>query len=318
MADRKANAYFRFALALAGVLVVPAIQAEDGEKKPEISHPFRIEMVDDETGRGVPLVELRTVNQIRYVTDSNGIAAFDEPGLLGREVFFHIKSHGYEFPKDGFGYRGLALESSPRGSARIKIKRLNIARRLYRVTGAGIYRDSLLTGSPIPINEPVLNGQVPGQDSVLTAHFEGKIFWFWGDTNRPGYPLGNFHSPGATSQLPGKGGLDPATGVNLSYFVNDAGFAGPACEMPGPGPTWITGLVVLRNRQGQERMFAGYAKIRPPMETYQRGLVEFDPRTRSFQKRAEFPIDLPACAGEPPGGHPFVRRDGDIDFIYYQ
>ena len=34
MADRKANAYFRFALALAGVLVVPAIQAEDGEKKP--------------------------------------------------------------------------------------------------------------------------------------------------------------------------------------------------------------------------------------------------------------------------------------------
>jgi len=82
MADRKANAYFRFALALAGVLVVPAIQAEDGEKKPEISHPFRIEMVDDETGRGVPLVELRTVNQIRYVTDSNGIAAFDEPGLL--------------------------------------------------------------------------------------------------------------------------------------------------------------------------------------------------------------------------------------------
>jgi len=27
MADRKANAYFRFALALAGVLVVPAIQS---------------------------------------------------------------------------------------------------------------------------------------------------------------------------------------------------------------------------------------------------------------------------------------------------
>jgi len=84
MADRKANADFRFALALAGVLVVPAIQAEDGdgEKKREISHPFRIEMVDDETGRGVPLVELRTVNQIRYVTDSDGIATFDEPCLL--------------------------------------------------------------------------------------------------------------------------------------------------------------------------------------------------------------------------------------------
>src|SRR5208337_3686063 len=32
MADRKANARLRFALALAGVLVVPAIQAEDGQK----------------------------------------------------------------------------------------------------------------------------------------------------------------------------------------------------------------------------------------------------------------------------------------------
>ena len=34
------------------------------------------------------LVELRTVNQIRYVTDSNGIVAFDEPGLFNRKVFF--------------------------------------------------------------------------------------------------------------------------------------------------------------------------------------------------------------------------------------
>src|SRR5271166_3775736 len=94
MADRKANAYFRLALALAGVLVVPAIQAEHGdwEKKPEISHPFRIEMVDDETGRGVPLVELRTVNQIRYVTDSNGIATFDGPCLhLKPQASRHVR-----------------------------------------------------------------------------------------------------------------------------------------------------------------------------------------------------------------------------------
>ena len=77
------------------------------------SRPFRIEVVDDENGRGVPLVELRTVNQIRYVTDSNGIVAFDEPGLLGLKVFFHVKSHGYEYPKDGFGNRGLALDTRP-------------------------------------------------------------------------------------------------------------------------------------------------------------------------------------------------------------
>ncbi len=290
MANCKANARLHLPLTLAGLLTGPAVQAEDRPKKPELVHPYRIEVVDDETGRGVPLVDLRTVNAIRYVTDSNGIVAFDEPGLLGRKVFFHIQSHGYEFPKDGFGYRGLALETSPGGSARIKIKRLNIARRLYRITGAGIYRDSLLTGASIPIKEPVLDGQVLGQDSVLTALFEGKIFWFWGDTNRPGYPLGNFHTPGATSERPGHGGLDPAHGVNLSYFVNESGFARPTCEMPGPGPTWVNGLVVLTDDQGKERMFAQYAKIRPPLEVYQRGLVEFDSRARTFQKRADYPM----------------------------
>ena len=162
-----------------------------------------------------------------------------------------------------------------------------------------------------------MNGQVLGQDSVCSAVFEGKIHWFWGDTNRPGYPLGNFHTPGATSNLPGRGGLDPARGVNLSYLVDKNGFARPACEMPGAGPTWLTGLVVLGDRQGKERMFANYAKIRPPLELYERGLVEFDSRSQTFQKRAVFPVALAAYTGEHPGGHPFIHRDGNIDYIYY-
>ena len=212
--------------------------------------PFRIQVVDDETGWGVPLVELRTVNQIRFVTDSNGIAAFDEPGLFNRKVFFTVKSHGYEFEKDGLGYRGKALEITEGGSARLTIRRLNIARRLYRVTGEGIYRDSVLTGDKVPIREPLLNGQVFGQDSVVNAVYRGKIYWFWGDTNRPDYPLGNFHVPGATSELPDRGGLDPGTGVNLTYFVDDRGFARPTAPMPGEGPTWISGLVVLKDKDG--------------------------------------------------------------------
>jgi hypothetical protein len=70
-----------------------------GTTRPRV---FRIHVVEEGTGRGVPLVELRTVNQIRYVTDSNGIVAFDEPGLFNRKVFFSITSHGYEVEKDGF------------------------------------------------------------------------------------------------------------------------------------------------------------------------------------------------------------------------
>ena len=33
---------------------------------------FAIRVVDAETGRGVPLVELETVNHLRFYTDSNG------------------------------------------------------------------------------------------------------------------------------------------------------------------------------------------------------------------------------------------------------
>ena len=196
------------------------------------------------------------------------------------------------------------------------IRRLNVARRLYRVTGAGIYRDSVLTGDAVPIREPLLNGKVFGQDSVVNAVYQGKIHWFWGDTNRPDYPLGNFHVPGATSDLPGQGGLEPEVGVNLSYFLDDQGFARPTAPMPGEGPTWISGLVVLKDQQARERMFAVYAKIRKMLEVYERGLAEFNPQTQRFEKVAQFPV-ASKFAGEFPDGHPFLYQDQGVEYIYY-
>jgi len=294
-------------------MALPPLWADEPARD---ARPFRIVVVDEETQRGVPLVELRTVNQIRYVTDSNGVVAFDEPGLMGRKVYFWIKSHGYEYPKDGFGYAGAALDAQPGGEARLRIKRINIAQRLYRVTGEGIYRDSVLTGVPVPLREPVLSGQVLGQDSVLNAVFQGKIHWFWGDTNRPAYPLGNFHSPGAVSDLPDRGGLDPSRGVDLTYFVDKDGFARPTCKMPGDGPTWIGGLVVLKDAEGRERMFANYAKIKPPMTTYERGSVEFDPQKNEFVKRSTFGGEA-GEEGEHLTGHTFIHRDGDANYVYY-
>ena len=82
---------------------------------------------------------------------------------------------------------------SSRGkSAKLKIKRINIAERLYRITGEGIYRDSVLAGRAVPIRQPLLNGGVVGQDSVMASVYRGKIHWFWGDTSRQRYPLGHF------------------------------------------------------------------------------------------------------------------------------
>src|SRR5262245_29078325 len=207
-----------------------------GGAAPAQIKPFKITVVDSQTGRGVPLVELRTVNHVRLVTDSNGVVAVREPELMGQTVFFQVKSHGYEFAKDGFGFRGQALKVREGGSARLAIQRLNLAERLYRITGAGIYADSLLVGEKVPLRQPLLNAQVFGSDSVLNAIYRGKLFWFWGDTNRPAYPLGNFHVPGATSNLPKNGGLDPEVGVDLNYFVDDMRFAKPTAKMPGDGP----------------------------------------------------------------------------------
>src|SRR5437762_9514398 len=84
---------------------------------------FGIEVVDDQTKRGVPLVELETVSHVRFVTDSAGLVAIDDPALMNRKIFFHLKSFGYEFAADGFGIRGVALDVKPGEVATLKIKR---------------------------------------------------------------------------------------------------------------------------------------------------------------------------------------------------
>ncbi|MHC4176431.1 MAG: hypothetical protein ACYSWU_02935 [Planctomycetota bacterium] len=275
---------------------------------------FQIEVIDALSGRGVPLVELRTVNAIRYYTDSNGVVAFREPGLMNRTVFFFIRSHGYEFPKDGFGMRGRALQVKPGGRVRLKLKRLNVAERLYRVTGAGIYRDSLLVGRPTPISHPVLNGSVLGQDSVFTVVYSGRLYWLWGDTSRPGYPLGNFHMSGATSRLPEAGGLDPAVGVNLNYFVDERGFSREMARMPGEGPTWLEGFTTLMDERGREQLFAAYAKVRPgSMEVHQRGLALFNDEKQHFEKLATLPMDAPVY----PTYHTFKIKANGIEYVYF-
>ena len=107
-----------------------------------------------------------------------------------------------------------------------------------------------------------------GSDSVVTAVYQGKLHWFWGDTNRPSYPLGNFHEPFATSLLPHVGGLDPELGVMLNYAVGKNGFAIEAAIMAGNGPTWIDGLVVLQDETRQSRLLAQYVKIKAPLPVY--------------------------------------------------
>ena len=272
---------------------------------------FRISVVDEATGRGVPLVEVRTTNDVKYYTDSNGVVAIGDPEFLGQKVFFQIKSDGYEFPPDGFGYRGTALEVRAGGAAQIKLKRTQIAERLYRITGAGIYRDSVLAGVPVPLQKPLLNGLVTGQDTVEAVPYRGKVFWLWGDTNRLAYPLGNFKTSSATSLLPGQGGLDPDKGVDLNYFVNAEGFSKEMILIESRTPVWMGGLFTMPDASGRERLFGSYAKAESDSKMTESGLAVFD------DEKAVFEVVRPFDSVLQPGGDPVrVRADGKI-WLYF-
>jgi len=251
--------------------------------------PFSIRVVDSKTGRGIPAVELKTTNHISYYTDSAGYVAFQEPGLMNETVFFHMFSHGYEIPADMFGNHGQGVDVTPGGSITLTMDRVNIAERLYRLTGQGIYRDSVILGQTPPIQEPLLNGKVMGQDSVQAIKYKGKLYWFWGDTDRVAYPLGNFRVTGATSKLPGQGGLDPDTGVDFNYFKQSDGFVKSLVpQLPdGAGIAWVFGLMTVKDGNGVEKLLAGYSTHDPNLSAF--GILKFNDVTEQFEHVVQFP-----------------------------
>ena len=276
---------------------------------------FEIQVVDDQSGRGVPLVELETVNHVKYVTDSAGRAAIEEPSLEGQLVFIYVRSHGYEFPKDGFGMAGARLKLTKGGKEILKIKRLNVAERLYRNTGEGIYRDSVLLGYKAPTAQPLLNGQVMGQDSIQRALYRGKIFWFWGDTLRVSYPLGNFRMSGAISELPGKGGLDPAVGVDLNYFTGKDGFCKGMFPIEPQGDLiWADGYMVLKNQDGREEMIAHYLRLKGLGKNTGRGLAIYNDQKEEFEELAKLDLEEPWRF---PQGHPIAITNNGTSCFYF-
>ncbi|HVV73109.1 MAG TPA: hypothetical protein VHI52_16670 [Verrucomicrobiae bacterium] len=292
------------------VLALANLKLRAAESVPLPGIFFGIEVLDDTTQRGVPMVQLQTTSGVRYYTDSAGMVAFYEPGLMNRKVWFEISSPGYEFAKDGFGLRGVSLQTTPGTVSRLKIKRLNIAERLYRITGEGVYRDSMLLGRKAPVAEPLLNGGVTGQDGILTAVYRGKLYWFYGDTSRLSYGLGNFAMSGATTELPDR--IDPSVGVNLRYFVGEDGFSRPMAPMKGEGVVWLSGLLVLPDESGEERMIAWYQRRRGLGAVLENGFVEYNDQKNVFEKLKTVPTE-PALV---PQGYPF-RGTNDPDHIYF-
>jgi hypothetical protein len=275
--------------------------------------PFAVRVVDEQTGRGVPLVELKGTPDEIYVTDSNGYVAIDDPTLMGQKVYFHVKSHGYEHSADGFGYRGESVDVRPGGEATIKVKRINIAQRLYRITGAGIYRDSVKLGKGVPIEKPLINGLVCGQDTVQNVVVGDTVYWFWGDTDRLAHPLGQFNTSGAVSKLPKAGGLAPSKGVNLEYFVGDDGFSRPMFKRENGILIWVHGAFGVEDTNGKMRVLTHYSRRKGLSEELSAGLAVLNDETNVFEHVLDYTNpNMPF-----PRGQSFRYRDGGEEYIAF-
>jgi hypothetical protein len=262
-----------------------------------------IRIVDGATGRGVPLVELTTVNQLKFVTDNAGYIALREPELMDCEVFFHVFSHGYEMKKDGFGFAGAKVKLKAGKVHEIKITRKNIAERLCRLTGEGLYRDSELLGLKVP---PRPNGKVFGQDSIQSIVYKGNVYWFWGDTNRGEYPLGMFRMAGAKTPLPGKD-FDIGKGIAYDYFTEPSGFVRPMMplkERP-EGVVWIDGLCVVPDDKGLETIVAHYSRRKGLADELEHGIARWDDDSATFQPILQLPL---AEKWRHPHGHPIIHE----------
>jgi hypothetical protein len=271
---------------------------------------FVVRVTDEATGRGVPLIELKLTNDVKYYTDSAGVAAMEEPGLEKRTVFVEVSGHGYEFPDKTIMGRGVNLTVAAGARAEIKVRRTMIAERLYRLTGEGIYRDSVLAGLPVPIRDPMLgNGLVMGQDTNVGIPYGGKLFWIWGDTIGPAF--WNFSVTAATSELPGRGGLDPSVGIEYRYF-SENGRTKAMLPLKEKGLVWIEGMLTARDPSGKERLLATYTRqdgLKPPLEC---GVAIYEDAREVFEvwKR------LPCQKESHQSSHPILYRDGDREYWY--
>jgi hypothetical protein len=270
------------------------------------AQPFRIEVVDKDNGWPVPLVELRTTHDVRHVTDNLGLVALDEPELMNHEIWLSVKGQGYGVAKDNFGYEGIRTTPVPGGKLRIEVERRIVAKRLGRLTGAGLFAEAEKLGERVPDVEY----GVYGCDSVLTTSYGNHLFWLWGDTTVPKYPLGIFSSTAATTDLKPFSKFQPPIAPPYVHFRDKEKSIRGVADISGDGPTWLGGMISLKDARGAEHLVATYSKIRSYVAEYECGLCEWDPATSHFKRVKVIWKDSDGKKPPMPYGHPIVWTEG--------
>lgn len=268
--------------------------------------PCRIEITDRDSGWPVPLIELRTVSDLRFVSDNAGVIVVDAPELMNRETWFHVHGQGYGVQEDRFGFEGIRITPKPGETLKVEVERRVIAKRIGRLTGSGLFANHQRTAS----DELVAESGILGCDSVQMTEHEGRLFWVWGDSNLAHYPLGIFHASGATTTLAPLKSPSPPLAMPFEYFRNDKGQPRGVTNVPGRGPTWLTCLTSLPDASGDAHLVASYVKVEPPLTIWQRGLCEWNQETEMFEVSKELWTKGTEEAESPvPNGHATRWKD---------
>ena len=280
---------------------------------PEDGKHFAITVVDEETGRGVPLVELRTVNDVRLR---------------------HRQQRRRRVPRAGpDGPRRVLPRQQPRlrvPQGRLRLSRQGAARR--RPAAAPTLQDQAAQHrrAALPRHrrrhlsrqraarrprsaDQGAAAQRPGARLRQRASTPSIAARSTGSGATPTGPLSARQLPRArrhVARCPASGGLDPDV-RRRSRLLRRRPRASPSqtVQMPGTGPTWIDGA---GRRWPTSRAASGcsprYVKVEPPLKVYARGLAVFDDDKREVRaRRATF--DMKAAAAFPTG-HAFRARRG--------
>ncbi len=242
--------------------------------------PFQIQFLDSINLKPVPLVKLELGNKQTFFSDNDGNVSIDNPDFYGCRLKFNINGSGYIYPeKDFWGDTAIYPTVQKGKKLTVKLDRKCLAQRVFRITGAGKYKDSILLGLT-PTNIVETDGQIFGQDSLVAAPFTDKLYCFWGDTI--GYSNFNFSASGGVIDL--KNNPDPEKKLKISYFCSEDGFAKKMVDTGLRGFTWIEYVLPVYNEEyGKKILLAKYVHHQSLEVAVESGFAIFSTKENRFK-----------------------------------
>ncbi len=256
---------------------------------------------------------VRLSNGVEHITDSAGWIRIEEPGLMHSRILVDVSSPGYRMPPGDKSAAGLEIALSPASEITVPLVRVDIAQRIYRVTGTGIYRDSELLKREVPLP---LGNHAAGLVSawgVQRAALGTKVLWCWRQALLSNERNPSLNVVGAWSDHPEHGGLDPTQGIHYSYHTSGSDQAHSLLTADEPGGIWMEGLTSVPDESGKLQLVAHYTREGTKGERAEHGIAIW-----TEQKRFERIVILgDEYEWQFPAGQCVTRRGEDAEWCYF-